>query len=446
MAKLNSGTRIYGNLQVDTFITASGNVVAASSQASTSTTTGALVVVGGAGIGGNINIGGTTNYFAGNVGVGQSLVAGWYGQQPMMVVSKSQNAETIFGIGNPTVGASASATLRIIGGTGNSYHISGINDNNGAPVYQDDMGTGILHRQWTTAGTERLKLTSAGNLVITATTATTDSTTGAFVVRGGVGIAGNVEVGTTGASAVRAGAFVTNVLNLDPGSGNIAARFGKNTTQAGTGIIGWNRSGGAGEMAFVQNKAAGSSGGFMFYEWANTAINSTTAVFSIAGTGNVTVYGNITPSANLTYNLGSPTAWYNTFYGVSTQAKYADLAENYVGDTEYAPGTVLVFGGEQEVTITTVSHDTRVAGVVSTNPAYLMNAASGNVAVAMTGRVPCQVLGPVNKGTVLVTSNTAGVAEALNSSMYRPGCVIGKALEKIDGTHIKTIEVVVGRF
>ena len=52
MAKLNSGTRIYGNLQVDTFITASGNVVAASSQASTSTTTGALVVVGGAGIGG----------------------------------------------------------------------------------------------------------------------------------------------------------------------------------------------------------------------------------------------------------------------------------------------------------------------------------------------------------------------------------------------------------
>ena len=122
------------------------------------------------------------------------------------------------------------------------------------------------------------------------------------------------------------------------------------------------------------------------------------------------------------------------------------MAENYVADDSYSPGTVLVFGGEQEVTVTTVSHDTRVAGVVSTNPAYLMNAASGNVAVAMTGRVPCQVLGPVNKGTVLVTSNTAGVAQALDNNQHQPGCVIGKALEQIDGTHIKTIEVVVGRF
>jgi len=122
------------------------------------------------------------------------------------------------------------------------------------------------------------------------------------------------------------------------------------------------------------------------------------------------------------------------------------LAENYVGDAEYAPGTVVVFGGAKEVTVTNMTHDTRVAGVVSTNPAYLMNAASGNVAVAMTGRVPCQVQGPVNKGTVLVTSNTAGVAQALDNNQHQPGCVIGKALEQIDSTHIKTIEVVVGRF
>jgi hypothetical protein len=165
-------------------------------------------------------------------------------------------------------------------------------------------------------------------------------------------------------------------------------------------------------------------------------------------TANLTTgfYGNIIPSANLTYNIGSNTAWWGTFYGVSTQAKYADLAENYLADASYAPGTVLIFGGECEVTTTTITHDTRVAGVVSTNPAYLMNAMQGNVSIALTGRVPCQVRGPVNKGTVLVTSNISGVAEALNDSMYRTGSVLGKSLEEIKDTSIQTIEIAVGRF
>ncbi len=165
-------------------------------------------------------------------------------------------------------------------------------------------------------------------------------------------------------------------------------------------------------------------------------------------TANLTTgfYGNILPSANLTYNLGSTTAWWNTFYGVSTQAKYADLAENYQADAEYAPGTVLIFGGDFEVTTTNITHNTAVAGVVSTNPAYLMNAATGNVSVALTGRVPCRVRGPVNKGTVLVTSDILGVAEAINSSMFRPGCVLGKSLEEITDNSVQTIEVVVGRF
>lgn len=156
--------------------------------------------------------------------------------------------------------------------------------------------------------------------------------------------------------------------------------------------------------------------------------------------------GNIIPNANLTYNLGSTTAWWNTFYGVSTQAKYADLAENYQADSVYKPGTVLIFGGDCEVTTTTVTHNTAVAGVVSTNPAYLMNAANGNVSLALTGRVPCLVKGPVLKGTVLVTSDIPGVAEALNDSLFRPGCILGKSLENILDNSIKTIEVVVGRF
>jgi hypothetical protein len=161
---------------------------------------------------------------------------------------------------------------------------------------------------------------------------------------------------------------------------------------------------------------------------------------------NTTMTGNLVPSANLTYNLGSNTSWFGTFYGISSQAKYADLAENYTADATYSPGTVLVFGGANDVTTTTISHDTRVAGIVSTNPAYLMNASSGDIAVALTGRVPCRVQGPVNKGTVLVTSNQPGIAQAIDMLLYAPGCVIGKSLQVIEDDSIQTIEVVVGRF
>jgi hypothetical protein len=147
--------------------------------------------------------------------------------------------------------------------------------------------------------------------------------------------------------------------------------------------------------------------------------------------------------------LGSTTAWWNTLYGVSTQAKYADLAENYQADAQYVPGTVLVFGGAREVTTTDQDHNTAVAGVVSTNPAHLMNGmltGEGVVALGLTGRVPCQVQGPVAKGDVLVTSTTPGAAQKIDNSKFLPGCVVGKALESINTNNIQTIEVVVGRF
>ena len=162
--------------------------------------------------------------------------------------------------------------------------------------------------------------------------------------------------------------------------------------------------------------------------------------------GNITTSGSILPTANTTQNLGTSNLWWGTFYGVSTQAQYADLAENYLADNDYEPGTVLIFGGDQEVTISTVPHDSRVAGVVSSKPAYLMNAMNGNVSVALTGRVPCRVLGPVSKGTLLVTSSIPGVAEALNKTLYEPGCVIGKSLETVAENVIQFVEIAVGRF
>ena len=122
------------------------------------------------------------------------------------------------------------------------------------------------------------------------------------------------------------------------------------------------------------------------------------------------------------------------------------LAEVFAADQDYAPGTVVVFGGEKEITTTNVSHDTKVAGVISTNPAYLMNDQCSGIAVALTGRVPCQVQGPVEKGTLLVTSDTPGVAQAIDLDQFTPGCILGKSLETIVDKQVSTIEIVVGRF
>lgn len=155
--------------------------------------------------------------------------------------------------------------------------------------------------------------------------------------------------------------------------------------------------------------------------------------------------GNIIPFASNTYTLGNTTNWFSKSFTVSATAQYADLAEIYTSDQQYPAGTVLVFGGASEVMQSHSSHDTRIAGVVSTNPAYLMNGAESGIPVALQGRVPCRVLGPVSKGDRVVSSHIAGVAQALDSQQYQPGCIIGKALQAIDNTEIFVIEVVVGR-
>jgi hypothetical protein len=144
-------------------------------------------------------------------------------------------------------------------------------------------------------------------------------------------------------------------------------------------------------------------------------------------------------------NIGASGAGFNTVFARATSAQYADLAEIYTSDKKYIPGTVVVFGGDKEVTVSTTSHDPAVAGVVSTNPAYLMNDAVEGSAVALQGRVPCRVLGPVSKGDRVVSSDIRGVAERLDMSKYQPGCIIGKSLDYVPNGEIATIEVVVGR-
>lgn len=164
--------------------------------------------------------------------------------------------------------------------------------------------------------------------------------------------------------------------------------------------------------------------------------------------GNTSFAGNILPTGNANANIGSTTLQFNTVHAKATSAQYADLAERYQADAEYVAGTVVVFGGEQEVTQSTQDHDTAIAGVVSTDPAYIMNATlqtPNSVAVALAGKVPCKVLGPVNKGTVLVTSNIPGTAQAIDHSVAQLGCVVGKAMQVIEDESVQTIEISVGR-
>ena len=120
------------------------------------------------------------------------------------------------------------------------------------------------------------------------------------------------------------------------------------------------------------------------------------------------------------------------------------MAEVYETDKDYEVGTVVIFGGEREVTVSSMGADPRVAGVISGEPAYLMNTKSDGQPVALQGKVPCKVVGQISKGDMLVThSQHPGVArKGTNPSM---GTVIGKALEEYNSTEIGTINIVAGR-
>jgi cytoskeletal protein CcmA (bactofilin family) len=171
--------------------------------------------------------------------------------------------------------------------------------------------------------------------------------------------------------------------------------------------------------------------------------NHMTIAGNVTITGITTLTGNILPSANLSVDLGSSTKWFNSVYGKSVQAQYADLAEMYTSDAEYEPGTVLIFGGGAEVTTTNTYADSRVAGVVSTEPAYLMNSMTDGVAIALRGRVPVKVIGTVSKGDLLVTSETAGYAISVRRSRDFGSCVFAKAIEDSDDNGPKIIEAVI---
>jgi hypothetical protein len=179
---------------------------------------------------------------------------------------------------------------------------------------------------------------------------------------------------------------------------------------------------------------------------------ATTTAMTLTGTvanfGTTTVsVGNITNSnANGVGNIGSSSSYFNTIFAKATSAEYADLAERFEADAAYPPGTVVMLGGEKEITIAIDDLSEDVFGVVSTKAAYTMNGAAGSddthPPIAMTGRVPVLVTGTVRKGDRLVAAGM-GLARAAKKDEITALNVIGRALENKTTTGEGTVEAVV---
>jgi hypothetical protein len=283
-----------------------------------------------------------------------------------------------------------------------------------------------------------------------------DATWMGYIQFNGANNNGGVTIGTGSSTVGATGTGVADQVRIDS-SGNVAVLNGNlNVTTAGAGVGGITAIQGtqnvslrpkmavgnnnpivqAGDMGIIYSGAsAGASAYFVIAPWSNTASGI-----------RMDATGNVLPGTTNTQNLGSSSLSWGTMYGTATSADYADLAEMYAGDKDYEPGTVVMIGGEFEVTIAKGLRTTKVAGVVSTNPAHLMNSklvADHPIAVALTGRVPCKVIGKITKGDMLTVGLFAGVASADETPVL--GSIIGKALEDYDSDKIGVIEVLVGK-
>ena len=375
-------------------ITTTGQIVSTNATTSTSTVTGALVLTGGVGIGGNIYLG--SNVFAGNptysdvnIKYSGSLNINNYVQSILQNTNNGSSASSDFIVNNDQ-----STATTYYGDFGiNSSGFSGSGSLSGSNnVYLTSTSSDLVLGTTTnnsirfvinSGTTDAMFIGTSGNLVVTSSTNSTNSTTGSIVTAGGIGVAQDAYIG-----------------------GKLYV--GGNTT-------------------FI-----------------NTTIINTTDTLSAPTI--ITGSGGVYPNANASVNLGTTSAYWNNVYavnflGTSTTAKYADLAERYSSDADYEAGTVVDFGGTAEVTLSNISGSQYVAGVVSTNPAYMMNSDADGLYIALVGRVPTKVTGPVRKGQMMV-SNGDGTARAENNPIM--GSVIGKALQNFsDGKGV--IEVVVGR-
>jgi hypothetical protein len=280
-------------------------------------------------------------------------------------------------------------------------------------------------------------------------TATGNITGGNILTSGLASVTGNIQGGNLRtAGLISAAGNITggNILygsGIVSGTGNITGGYIFGNGSQLTGVSA------AVSVTKFQNGTsegnAGSSGGNI-----NFNVGGTSNVMVLATTGAI-VTGLSTPSiehtgSNAVGNIGSSSNYFNRLFATATTALYADVAERFAADEELAPGTVVELGGTAEITRSQQDLSENVFGVISTRAAYLMNGGAGedntHPPVAMTGRVPVQVIGVVRKGDRLVSAGS-GVARAAQPGEATAFNVIGRALVDKPTTGPGTIEAIV---
>ena len=280
--------------------------------------------------------------------------------------------------------------------------------------------------------------TSSGNVTIgsggTANVLVVDPTgvtiTGNLTVSGNATLSGNIL-----GDRIQNG---TTTIDIQSVNGNA------NITVAGTSNVAVFATAGVFVTGVVSATANITGGNVLTGGLISATANITGGNLSV-GTGTITVGNVVNSNGNGVGNIGSSGTYFNTVFAKATSAQYADLAELYSADAAYTPGTVVSFGGDREITLTTLDTDPCVAGVVSTNPAHLMNSGifcEFPTALALQGRVPCRVVGHVTAGAMMVSAGN-GCARAEKSPAM--GAVIGKAVENFSENMPGIIEIVVGR-
>jgi len=385
-----------GNLNTVGLVTATGNVIGGN------ILTGGLISATGNITGGNLSIGSQIN-------IGGNMSAlGYTGTS----VSVSGNVSG----GNIRTGGLVSATGNITGSyiLGNGSQLTGLAATN---IIQNGNSNVLVG---TVGGNVSININGIAPLVLV--TPLGQTTTGNISATGTV-TAGNVN--TAGAisatGTIRGGNVLTN--GDISATGNISG--GNLVMPAGSGnIISHDITSGGNVIAIGFVSANGNVIAGNVSTSGNLSVVGAVAVNS----GNAAV-AIINSASNGVGNIGSSTSTFDTVFAKATTAQYADLAEKYVADADYAPGTVVIFGGEKEITTSNEAADERVAGAISTQPAHLMNAASPGLPVALRGQVPVNVVGPVTKGDSLVTSSTPGFAQSVGRDRSYAQAVFAKSLE-----------------
>jgi hypothetical protein len=396
-----------GNLGTAGLIVATGNV-----------TGGNLVTSGALSVTGNANVGnlGTARVIAtGNISGTQLISNIATGTAPLVVTSTTTVANLAVATAT-TAGTVTTAAQPNITSVGTLTSL-GVNGTVTAVAFT--ANTGVF-----TGNGSGLSAIAGANVTGAVSFATTANAVA------GANVSGAVAFATT-ANAV-AGANVSGAVSFATTANAVA---GANVSGAVAFATTANAVAGANVSGQVGNALVSGT----VYTAAQPNITSVGTLTSLGVSGALTTT-QLTAGANTT--AGNITGNWTLTAGSRMEATYADLAEYYEADVKYLPGTVLMFGGDKEVTLAE-DGTSKVAGVVSTNPAYVMNSTCPGLltAVALQGRVPCKVRGKISKGDMLIS---AGNGFARPNQFPSMGTVIGKALENFDG-YEGVIEVAVGR-